>query len=329
MFKIDIHSHYIPEKFIKMVKAKEPFLSAKLTNKNGIEFMEHDQGYAYPLFKGFYDIKYRLKEMEKLKLDMVALSSAPPLFYYDADEETSKKVVQLINDNIAEIVSVYPDKFIGIGNVSLQYVDIAIQQLEYVVKYLGFHSIQIGSNIEGKQLDSPELIPFFAKAEELDVLIIVHPYYVGSKNALEKYYLTNLIGNPLDTTLAIAHLIFGGVLDKFPKLKFCFVHGGGFLPYQIGRLEHGYEVRNEPKLNGAKPPSNYFKQLYFDTILFDKRALRYLVDFAGYRQVMMGTDYPFDMGESNPVEFIESSIKSIDSRNAILGGNAARVFGLL
>lgn len=326
--KIDIHSHYIPYEFIKLVEDGCPEMRAKIIEKSGSQFIQHEQGYTYPLDKGFYDIDYRLREMDLAGLDMVALSSAPPLFYYDANEEIANKVATIVNTGIANEVKAHPDKFIGVANVSLQHVNMAMEQLDYAVNTLGFHSIQIGSNIEGRQLDSPELIPFFAKADELGVLIIVHPYYVGSKNALEKYYLTNLIGNPLDTTLAIAHLIFGGVLDRFPKLKFCFVHGGGFLPYQIGRLEHGYKVRMEPRIHGAKPPSNYFKQLYFDTILFDKNALRYLVEYVGCGQVMMGTDYPFDMGEENPVEFVKESIKNLDERKAILGENAAHIFNI-
>ncbi len=326
--KIDIHSHYIPHEFINLVNEGCPELKAKIIEKSGSLFIQHEQGYAYPLNKGFYDLEYRLAEMEKAKIDMAALSSAPPLFYYDADVETSCEVVSLVNDGIAEAVRTYPNKFAGVGNVSLQYVDKAIEQLEYIVRHLGFKAVQIGSNIEGKQLDAPELLPFFAKAEELGVLIITHPYYVGAKNALEKYYLTNLIGNPLDTALAIAHLIFGGVLDKFPALKFCFAHGGGFLPYQIGRLEHGYKVRTEPKIHGIKPPSSYFNQLYFDSILFDERALRYLIEIVEPGQIMMGTDYPFDMGETNPVEFINKATGDKDYKNMILGGNAAEIFGL-
>lgn len=325
---IDIHSHFIPKEFIELVKGGYPGLKVKITDKSGTHFMQHEQGYVYPLHKGFYDNDYRLEEMEKARIDRAVLSAAPPLFYYDADEAVVCKVARTINDGIANAVSAYPDKFIGVANVPLQYVDRATEELEYANKKLGFSAVHIGTNIEGKQLDAPELLPFFAKAEELGMLIIAHPYYVGEKNALEKYYLTNLIGNPLDTTLAITHLIFGGVLDKHPKLKFCFVHGGGFLPYQIGRLEHGYRVRKEPKAFGAKSPASYMSQLYFDTILFNEKALRYLIDAAGSDHVVMGTDYPFDMGESDPVNYIETSITDTSTRDAILGNNVARLLKL-
>lgn len=322
---IDIHSHFIPSEFIKLVKEKEPQLKVKILEKADTLFMQHEQGYVYPLHKGFYDHDYRLKEMEQAKIDMAALSAAPPLFYYDAEEAVACEIVRLINNGIASAITSYPNKYVGVANVPLQYADRAIEELEYANKKLGFNAVQIGSNIEGEQLDAPGLLPFFAKAEELEMLIIVHPYYVGEKSALEKYYLTNLVGNPLDTMLTITHLIFGGVLDKFPKLKFCFVHGGGFFPYQLGRLEHGYRVRKEPQVCGAKPPTAYMSQLYFDSVLFNEKALRYLIEVAEDGHVVMGTDYPFDMGEADPVDYIENSVKDIPTKKAILGDTAARL----
>jgi len=326
---IDMHSHFIPEKFIQMARKGAPSLQVKIEKDlSGNELMHHDQGYAYPLLKGFFDPNQRIKDMDNARIDMSVLSSAPPLFYYWADSEIALDVAALINDSIKEIVDTYPDRFIGMGTIPMQNIDLAVNELRRCVNDLGFRSVQIGSNIEGKQLDDPQFLPFFKACNDLGVLVTLHPYYVGAKGALGKYYLTNLIGNPLDSVVAAASLIFGGVLGKCPDLKVCIVHGGGYFPYQFGRLEHGYKVRNEPKINGAKSPGSYLGQLYFDSILFDPGALDYLVKFAGFNHVVMGTDYPFDMGEASPVDLIESMECSLEKQKSILGENTARLLGV-
>jgi aminocarboxymuconate-semialdehyde decarboxylase len=326
---IDIHSHFIPENFIQMVRKGDPSLQVKIEKHvSGSEFMHHDQGYVYPLLQGFFDPEHRIKDMDKARIDMAVLSSAPPLFYYWVNSEIALKVATLINNSIKEVVDTYPDRFIGMATIPMQDTDLAVNELKRCVNDLGFRSVQIGSNIEGKQLDDPQFLPFFKACNDLGVLVTLHPYYVGAKGALEKYYLTNLIGNPLDSVVAATSLVFGGVLEKCPNLKVCIVHGGGYFPYQFGRLEHGYKVRNEPKINGAKTPGSYLKQLYFDSILFNPDALEYLVKFAGIDHVVMGTDYPFDMGETGPVDLIESIGGSLEKQKPILGENAAKLLGI-
>lgn len=327
---IDIHSHYIPEKFIKMVRRGAPSLQVKIErNSSGNEFMYHEQGYIYPLLKGFFEPDCRIKDMDKAGIDIAVLSCAPPLFYYWVDGELALEITTLINDGIKEMVDNLPDRFIGMGTIPMQNIDLAVNELERCVNDLGFKSVQIGSNIEGKQLDDPEFLPFFKACNDLGVLVTLHPYYVGKKGVLENYYLANLIGNPLDSVVAAASLIFGGVLEECRDLKVCIVHGGGYFPYQFGRLEHGYKVRNEPKINGAKPPRSYINQIYFDSILFDPGALDYLVKFAGFNHVVMGTDYPFDMGETKPVDFIKSIEIPSDKQKCILGENAVKLLGVV
>lgn len=323
---VDTHSHFIPESFIKLLKEGDAELQAKLVEKGGQTFVSHNQGYVYPLFPGFHDLSYRLKEMDKAKIDIAVLSTAPPMFYYWAPSQLASRVARIINDGIKQAVDDYPDRFRGMGTVPLQNPEAAIEELRYCVNKLGFKSVLIGSNIEGKQFDDPVFLPFFQECAKLGVLINLHPYYVGDKKMFEKYYLTNLLGNPLDTAVAISHLIFGGVFDKCPGLKIFAAHGGGFLPYQIGRLQHGYEVRNEPKANNCGAPLSYMKQIYFDSILFNQKALRYLVDLVGSDRVMMGTDYPFDMGEDNPFGFIINSGLSKEEKDNVLSTNASRLF---
>jgi aminocarboxymuconate-semialdehyde decarboxylase len=323
---IDTHSHYIPESFITLLKEGDSELQAKLVEKEGKTFVSHNQGYVYPLLRGFYDLSYRLEEMDKAKIDIGVLSTAPPMFYYWASTELAAKVARIINDGIKQAVDAYPDRFVGMATVPLQDSEAAIKELHYCVNELGFKSVLIGSNVEGKQYDEPEFLPFFQECAKLGVIVNLHPYYVGDKKMFEKYYLTNLLGNPLDSAVALSHLIFGGVFDNCPGLKICMAHGGGFLPYQIGRLQHGYEVRNEPKVNNCSEPLSYMKQVYFDSILFNQKALKFLVDLVGADRVMMGTDYPFDMGEDNPFEFVNTSDLSGEEKDKILSGNAKDLF---
>lgn len=323
---IDTHSHYIPESFINLLKEGDSELQAKLVEKEGKTFVSHNQGYVYPLLLGFFDLEYRLKEMDKAKIDVAVLSTAPPMFYYWAPAKLAARVARIINDGIKKAVDAYPDRFLGMATVPLQDPEEAIKELHYCVKELGFKSVLIGSNIEGRQFDEPEFLPFFQECAKLGVLVNLHPYYVGDKKMFEKYYLTNLLGNPLDTAVALSHLIFGGVFDKCPGLKVIAAHGGGFMPYQVGRLEHGYQVRNEPKANNCSNPLSYMDNIYFDSILFNQKALKYLVDIAGADRVVMGTDYPFDMGEEKPFEFISTSDLTGEDKDKVLGSNAVKLF---
>jgi aminocarboxymuconate-semialdehyde decarboxylase len=187
--------------------------------------------------------------------------------------------------------------------------------------------VEILSNVDGRDLDAPQLIPFFKAVEALDVPIFIHPSKVAGVDRMKKYYLDNLVGIPLDTTLAAAHLVFGGVLEKCPNVKFCLSHGGGYVPYQRGRWEHGYEVRPEGKAVIQKLPSHYIPLLYFDTITHFLPALEYLVSSVGADRVVMGTDYPYDMGDATPVATVKSLKKvSAEDKKKILGGNAQRLF---
>ena len=198
------------------------------------------------------------------------------------------------------------------------------------MKQLGFRGTEIGTSVNGKNLDSPELWPFYEKAQELNAFIFVHPTNVQGAERMPKYHLANLIGNPSATSLAIASLIFGGVLENFPRLKFCFAHAGGFAPYQRGRFEHGYQVRTECKEKIKKPPSEYFKLLYFDTITHYGPALAYLIKSVGSDHVLLGSDYPADMADFDPVSSVEG-LKTISNteKKRILWNNAAELLRIV
>lgn len=327
---IDMHSHYIPKSFIDSIKNEQNSFQAKLINKNGQPFISHDQGYTYPCLPEFYDQAVKLEKMDKTGVDLSILSVAPPLFYYWAQHDLSKYVAQMVNDELISFIQKAPQKFRMMATVPMNDVRAATEELERIVKKgLGLvRFVQIGTNIEGKMLDHPSFDVFFATAERLGITVLLHPYYIGNKPGLENYYLTNLVGNPLDTTTVAVNLMFSGFMDKYPKLNICLAHGGGYLPYQIGRLQHGYQVRNEPKTKGASSPEETIKRFYFDTITFEEKALSYLISLVGSEKVILGSDFPFDMGDEYCVSRVKSLMLPEKDEANILSGNSTRLLGL-
>jgi aminocarboxymuconate-semialdehyde decarboxylase len=212
------------------------------------------------------------------------------------------------------------------ATVPMQDADDAVEELERAVVEHGFRAVEIGTSIEGRQLSDEAFRPVLERTSELGVFVLAHPYYVGAREGLEDYYLTNLIGNPYDSTVMIANLMFGGVLDELPDLKICVAHGGGFAPYQIGRLEHGHRVRSETRARTETPPGELLRRLFFDTITFNPLSLRYLIDLVGGEQVVLGTDAPFDMGDDNPLQTV-GAIPGLTpgERKAILADTATRL----
>ncbi len=324
----DMHTHMIPQEFIEAISKPGSRWQARLDSRGDQAWVVHDQGYGYPLSPGFHQTSARLADMARMKLDMAAVSVSPTLFYYYAEPGLALDIAKMANDGIHALTREHRGKFVGIGTLPMQDLKLAIGELRRCAGDLGFKAILIGTNVEGVQFDDPHFLPFFKECEALGIFVIFHPYYVGTKSMFTKYYLTNLYGNPLDTAMTAASLIFGGVLDQCPKLKVGFVHGGGFFPYQIGRLKHGYEVRSEPKVNGAKSPEKYMHQLYFDSVLFLDKQLRFLVDWAGADHVMLGTDYAFDMGEFTPVDFVNHAGLSSAQAQSVLSGTARALFGV-
>lgn len=327
---IDMHSHVIPMGLLDRIRRGDPDLEAMIKEEHGVSFVVHHQGYSYPLLPGFVDneVEARLQAMDRAGIDLAVVSVAPPLFYYWLPAELSLSIAQAVNDAIAQLVQKCPHRLLGMATVPLQDPRAAAMELERAKIKLGLRGVHIGANVEGKQLDDRVFRAFFEKAAQLKMPIFLHPYYIGNKAGLEKYYLTNLLGNPIETTIAACHLIFGGILADFPDLKICLAHGGGFLPYQIGRLRHGHRVRPEPKSAGLEVFSTFEEQIYFDTLLFDDRALRFLLDSVGASKVMLGTDYPFDMGERNPVARIRRLGLSRWEEKLVLAENARKFFGI-
>ena len=326
MTAVDVHSHVIPPGVVEAMEADPTRFMARIEGDGETKRVVHDQGYAYPLFEEFTSPAAKLRAMDRKGIDLSVLSPPPPLFYYWTDPETGSRVARLVNDGIAELVATNPERFRGMATVPMQDANAAVEELERAVAEHGFRAVEIGTSIEGRQLAEEAFRPVLERASELGVFVLAHPYYMGAKAGLEDYYLTNLIGNPYDSTVMIANLMFNGVLDELPDLKICVAHGGGFAPYQIGRLEHGHRVRAETRARTKTSPRELLRRLFFDTITFNPLALRYLVDLVGGEQVVLGTDAPFDMGDENPLQTV-GAIPGLtpEEREAILAGTATRL----
>jgi aminocarboxymuconate-semialdehyde decarboxylase len=270
--------------------------------------------------------EYRLQDMDRLGIDIQAISPSPIQYYYWAEAELGRAVTRMINDRIAEVVAGHPDRFVGMGTVPMQAPELAVAEMRRCVSELGMRGIEIATNVDGCDLSDPKFRPFFAAAEELDVLIFIHPHHFTHPERLTHHYFNNVIGNPLESTIAVSHLIFGGVLERYAGLKICVAHGGGYLAAYPGRMDHAFRARCDCREHISRPPTEYLKKLYFDTMVFEPDQLGFLVEKYGADHVVMGTDYPFDMGEPQPVALVEKvpSLSDAD-RQQILGGNAARL----
>jgi aminocarboxymuconate-semialdehyde decarboxylase len=327
--KIDVHAHYVPQECIGEVKGSDGRAYGLRITQEGSRQVPYTGNARNVGFETeqIYSIQRRLKDMSTQTVDMQVLSVPPFFFFYAIEPAQSLELCRKINDAFAETVRNYPNRFVALANLPMQEPQMAAQELERSVRQLGLRGAEICSNINGKNLDDKSLAPFYAKLQELDVPVFIHPSNVLGSDRLRGYHLQNLIGNPSDTAVAAASLIFGGVLKEFPRLKFYLAHGGGSCPFIRGRWDHGWQVRPEARANIDRPPSDYFRLLCFDSLVHSVPALNYLVETVGPGRVMMGSDYPFDMGDKNPVTDIAALPHlSDDQKEMIFGDNAAALF---
>jgi aminocarboxymuconate-semialdehyde decarboxylase len=273
-------------------------------------------------------VEQRLRDMDKMGVDVQAISCSPFQFMYSLDPEPGRRAARAINENLAAIVAKHPDRFVALADVPLQAPDLAAEELEYCMKRLGFRGVEIGTNVAGQEI-SRGRDPFWAKAQELDAMVFMHPNGFTGGERLSDHYFINVIGNPLDSTVAIGHLVFDGILERYPRLKIVSAHGGGYVSHYPARMDHAWSVRVDPRTALKTKPRRSLAKLYFDTIVFDREQLRHLVNRWGADHIVVGTDYPYDMGWYDPRGFVEGSpfLKAGD-RAKILGLNAARLLKL-
>jgi aminocarboxymuconate-semialdehyde decarboxylase len=326
---VDIHCHVLNEAAASMVRAagqvdrrpREVFANAQTREVNRQQ--------AERTHVQFTSIERRLADMDVMGIDIQAISPAPNQTYYDTPPDLGIATARTINDHIADIVGRHPDRFVGLGTVPFQAAELAVAELERLHGSLGLRGIEIATNVAGDELSADRFRRIFARAEELGLMVFMHPTGFPEAQRFADHYFTNVIGNPLDTTVAVHHLIFGGVLEQCPKLKVVLAHGGGYLPAYAGRIDHAASARPDCCERIRAMPSSYLKRLFFDSLVYTHSQLAYLVQEYGPDHVLMGTDYPADMGEIDPIGFIEGTSElSADQRAAIFGLNAQRLLGI-
>jgi aminocarboxymuconate-semialdehyde decarboxylase len=274
----------------------------------------------------------RIRAMDEQGIDVEALSINP--YWYKADRDLARQLIRVQNEKLAEACAADPDRFVAFASVALQHPDLAAEQLEEGVKKYGLRGAGVGGSVNGEELADPKFHPFWAKAEQLGVLVFMHPQAAGAPADLQNRLkgsggLGNVIGNPLETTIALSHLIFEGTLDQFPGLKICAAHGGGYLPSYAGRSDAGcvtFPDRCTKPLK--KKPTEYLRQLYFDSLVFTPEALRHLVAETGSGQIVMGTDYPFPWTRTSVDHILGTPGLTDDERVAMLGATAAKLLGI-
>lgn len=327
--RVDVHSHVLPRELMDAIRARPRDFLMTVTGDGESEVFVRDDRHSTPVYAEFHDADAKVEGMDRKGIDISLISVTPVVFFYWLDADRGLAAAQVMNDGIARMAARRPDRLRGMATLPMQDADAAIAELERVVREYGFRSIELGCRIQGELLSAPRFRPVLRRAEELGVFVFTHPYVAGKLPPdLGCYYLGNLAGLPIDTALMAAHLMFSGALDEMPDLNVILAHGGGYLPYQIGRWQHGYDVREEPRQFGARPPAELLRRFYFDALTHDAEALRFLIEKVGADRVAIGTDAPFDMAEEDPIGMIDAVPGLTDEqRDRILGLNALELLG--
>ena len=323
---IDVHSHCVPVGVLETLRTDG--------GRYGIEVAEQDGRSAVliagrvrtrPLFPSLLDVPARIASMDSSGVDVQVLSSWIDLTAYALDGAVGARYARMFNEALIATVATAPDRFLALATVPLQSPERAAAELRHAVTSLGMVGAEIATTVDGRELDDPALRPFWAAAQELRALVVVHPYASLAGRNVNRYNLNNLVGNPAETTIALGHLVMGGVLERYPGLRLVLVHGGGFVPYQLGRWDRGFHSRAEgADAHLTRPPSDWVRQLWFDTVLHSPASLRFLIDVVGAGQVVLGSDYPFQMGDPDPASTVRAVHGLVGEQlEGVLHGNLA------
>ena len=326
---IDIHSHVAVPQAAAFVKPHLDLATIPLAHFASPEtkaLSQKQEEDIRPRITGFDE---RLKDLEAMGLDMQLVMPPPNQCYYTVPLDIAVEAARMVNHGLAEYVAKMPDRFVALGTVPLQDGKEAASELERCMTVLGFKGVEILTNVAGRELSEPVYAPFWQKAEDLGALVVLHPNGFTEARRLSRFYLNNVVGNPFETTLALHYLIFDGVLERHPNLKILAVHGGGYLAAYSGRIDHAWGARSDCHGDLPQPPTSYLNKIYFDTVVFTPHQLKALVEVFGADHIVMGTDYPFDMAEFDPIGHL-ASVETLDQSTiaAIAGGNAKRLLGL-
>lgn len=317
---IDCHAHLIAPEAIERLAAELPDQAPVFEQRAGGRFLVYPGGrVSGPLPDGMTDLGARLADMDRLGIDIQLISPTPPQFGYRHGPDAATTQARIVNDATLALVDAAPTRLRALLTLPVQDVDSALDELERLGDDDAVRGVELGANVAGVNLDDARFEPLWDELERRRLFTLIHPAPAEAEQ-WSRHFLRNLVGNPFDSTLALASLIFGGVIDRHPDLPFCFVHGGGFAPYQIGRWDRGWELRPDLRDGLPQPPSSYFSRVFFDTLTHDPGALHYLGDRVGWDRILLGSDYCFDMADDDPVASVRAlELDPVDER-AVLGG---------
>lgn len=325
---IDGHRHLMCLEAHQAANQSDPEKANAMAGVNEASAMVNMQK-APDWIRKMTDFDEHVADMDSAGIDMGVVWPPPPGFYYWAEPSVGVELARSVNENTARVVQSYSDRLVGLASAPLQDVPLAIEELKHGIRDLGLNGIAMASNINGLGLDTEQFLPFFEQVEMLDVPIFIHPDVSYENERMSNYYLVNFLGYPMDSALAACELAFGGVLDRFPELKICLVHAGGVLPFLLGRLEHGQSVRPETREKCNHPFPHYLKNFYVDSVTFHPEILRFVLEVMPEGHVFMGTDYPFDMADPDPVASVKSAIGDDDVLlERVLGTDLGRLLKL-
>ncbi|MBA3647304.1 MAG: amidohydrolase [Chitinophagales bacterium] len=324
-----MHTHIIPQQLPEWTKK---------FGYGGFVHLEHhrpccakmmvDNKFFREINDNCWDAEVRMKECEHFEVEVQVLSTIPVMFSYWARPLDCLEVSRFLNDHIAGIVQTFPHRFAGLGTVPLQSVDMAIREMERCMKELNMAGVQIGSNVNQKNLSEPEFFPFFEAAQNMNASIFVHPWEMMGREQMQHYWLPWLVGMPAETSRAICSMIFGGVFERLPDLKVAFAHGGGSFSATIGRIEHGFRERPDlVAVDNPVSPKSYLGKFYFDSLVHDEKMLGYIIDLMGEDKICLGTDYPFPLGESEAGKMIEEMDIKEELKKKLLWENGWKWLG--
>ncbi len=329
---IDVHAHALIGTTEEIARQqdrwrREAQSAARLAGK---ESSDHNQRLMQTSYlAGLTRVEARIASMDAMGIDVQTISPVPTQYHYWAEREVAEKIVAATNRGVAAICASRPERFVGLGSVAMQFPEIAADQLEHAMRELHLKGVIVSTAVNGVELADPRFEIFWARAEALGAVVFIHPMGCSMGERLTPYYLSNVIGNPAETTVALAHLIFSGTFDRYPKLKVVAAHGGGYFPFYTARFDHGWRVRPEAH-TCADAPSSYLKKIWFDSLVYEPEQLEYLIRRAGAGNVVLGTDFPFDMGIEDPIGLLNSVAGLSDEDRALIrGANAARLLGIV